>query len=155
MRATSSGHPVLGGAVGWEMKPRLAFEGSGRWLGYDGDVTGFGAALSVRTGARRTDVSPFGEAGFGLYRVSGSIAALPDFYRARVNDANALGRRSFTDPAWHIGGGINVFVSRKLAVQPVVDVMLIRGDGRATTMGVFTVRGVYHFEDHLVTPHLN
>jgi hypothetical protein len=133
------------------MKPRLAFEGSGRWVGYDGDVTGFGAALSVRAGTRRADVSPFAEAGFGLFRVSGSAAALPDFYRTRLGAANTLGQRTFTDPAWHVGGGVNIFLSRKFALQPAVDLMLIRGDGKGTAMGVFAVRGVYHFEDHLVT----
>lgn len=152
VQATSAAHPLLGGAVGWEMRPRLALEGSGRWTGYDGDTTGFGAALAVKAGLRRADVSPFAEAGFGLYRVSGAISELPDFYRRRVTDVSSLARRTFTDPAWHFGGGINVFVTRKFAVQPAVDVMLVRGDGEGTAMGVFAVRAVYHFEDHLVTP---
>lgn len=152
VRATSSAHPLLGGALGWEMKPRLALEGSGRWLGYEGDATGFGAALSVKAGARRADVSPFVEAGFGLLRVSGTGADLPSFYRRRVSDPSTLRRSTFTDPAWHLGGGINVFVSRRLAVQPAIDLMLVRGDGEGTAMGLFMVRAVYHFEDHLVTP---
>lgn len=152
VRATSAAHPLLGGAVGWEMRPRLAIEGSGRWLGYEGATTGFGAALSVKAGARRAGVSPFVEAGFGLLRVSGTRSDLPAFYQRRLSDASALSRITFTDPAWHVGGGVSVFVSRRLAVQPAIDVLLVRGDGEGTAVGVFAVRAVYHFEDHEVTP---
>jgi hypothetical protein len=143
----------LGVAVGWELAPRLMVEGSGRWVDRPDADSGFNAALKVRAGLRRADVSPFVEGGLGLYRVSTTAPdTLPDFYARRVATGMGGQRRAFTDPTFHVGGGVSVFVSRRLALQPSVEAMMARDGGRGFTTTVAAIRATYHFEDHPVTP---
>lgn len=144
---------VFGGAaLGWELKPKLMIEGSGRWANRDGDAAGFNAALKVRAGLRRSDVSPFVEAGIGLYHLSTTtLSDVPAFYGRRAG-ADTSARHTFTDPSFHLGAGVNMFVTRRLAIQPAVDTMLVTGNADSFATGWFAVRVVYHFEDHPVTP---
>lgn len=142
---------LLGGAVGWELRPRLAVEGSGSWLDRAEGAEGFAAAIKVRAGLARTGVSPFVEGGFGLFRFSPQQAAsLPGFYRRRLDASGGL-VKPFTDPMFHIGGGVNLFTSRRLAVQPAVEAMVVTRDGHAYTVAAVSLRMAYHFEDHPVT----
>lgn len=144
---------TAGGAIGWELDPRVMLEGSALWLDRRGGADGFNAALKVRAGLTRSGVSPFLEAGVGLYRVSTKAPdEMPLFYRRRMA-AHGAARMpgSFTDPVFDVGGGLNVFMSRHLALQPAVEAMFVTRDSEVHTVAVFSVRLAYHFENHPVT----
>jgi hypothetical protein len=144
---------LAGGALGWELSPRVMVEGSGLWLDRPGGSHGFNAALKVRAGLTRTGVSPFVEGGVGLYRLTTDTSGeMPEFYHRRMASQGAsLSQRSFTDPVFHIGAGVNVFTSRHLSLQPAAEVLLVTRDGHTYTLAAFSLRLAYHFEDHPVT----
>jgi hypothetical protein len=153
--ATDSSDPggVAGGAVGWEIFPRLSVEGGALWVNDAAGADGFNAAVKVRAGFRQTGVSPFVEGGFGLYRVSTTNGpdAMPPFYAHRMMATGGTMRtQSFTDPAFHLGAGINVFASRHIALQPAVEAMIVPADSQTYTVTMITMRLTYHFEDHRV-----
>lgn len=144
---------TAGGAVAWELTPRLLVEGSGVWLDRRAGSHGFNAALKVRAGLTRSGVSPFVEGGVGLYRVSTKAAeAMPEFYRRRMLDqGSSLMRASFTDPVFHLGAGVNIFTSRHLSLQPAVEALIVTRASHAYTLTAFSLRFAYHFEEHPVT----
>jgi hypothetical protein len=149
--ASSDTGAMLAGAVGWELRPRLAFEGSGLWLDRRDGAEAFGAAIKVRAGLVRSGVSPFVEGGFGLYHVSSQQrATLPEFYRRRVAAGTTL-VKPFTDPSFNVGGGINVFMSRQLALQPAVEAIIVTRGSHAYVVTAVSLRVAYHFEEHPVT----
>lgn len=150
-RGSSDGGGMFAGAIGWELRPRLALEGNALWFEPGGGTDGFAAAIKVRAGLVRTGVSPFVEGGFGLFRFSQrNVDALPPFYRRRVA-SGATSVEPFTDPMFQVGGGINVFLSRKFAVQPALEAMIVTRGGHAYVVTAASVRLAYHFEDHPVT----
>src|SRR5262245_37480077 len=86
--STNTG-PALGGAVGWQVTPAFAIEGSGTWADFGEGTTAFGGSLKARLRLfGRQSVDPFVQAGIGMYRASFGQAAtrIPDFYRRRMND---------------------------------------------------------------------
>lgn len=146
-----------GAALGWEVTPTLGVEGSATWFDRGAGARAFGAALKGQAGFRLTQhVAPFAEGGIGLYRASfaRTSLAVPDFYKLRINTAGPLvpDEHTFTDPAFVVGGGINFFISRHLAVRPDVEATIIRHKGTSHVLTAFAVRLAYHFEDHPVTP---
>lgn|SRR5687767_6359421 len=180
---SSSSGPAFGGALGWELTPRFALEGSGSWIEFDGRHNAFAAAMKVRGrlfGRRKID--PFLQGGIGLYRASfdartdempgpmmngtfiGAMPSLasyrfgdvPHFYQHRMDDfaGDDMLRRTFTDPAFVFGGGVNLFVTRHLAIRPDVEAMVVVRDRRSQMVTSIGVHAVYHFEEHPVTPAL-
>jgi len=153
--ATDGSHTAAtaGGAVGWELTPRVMVEGSATWLDRREGSHGFNAALKLRAGLTRTGVSPFVEGGIGLYRVTHTASAvMPEFYRRRMlGQGPSQMQQSFTDPVFHAGAGLNVFVSRHLSVQPAAELLLVTRDAHAYRLSAFSLRFAYHFEDHPVT----
>lgn len=155
--ATDTSDPGLaaGGAIGWEVFPRLEIEGGAMWVtDAAGAGDGFNAAIKLRAGFRQAGVSPFVEGGFGLYHMSTteSPEAMPAFYAHRMVETNGTTlTQSFTDPAFHIGAGINLFVSRHFALQPAIEAMIVPADSQTYTVTMVTVRLAYHFEDHRLT----
>jgi len=150
--ASGSSHSgaMLGGAIGWELTPRVMVEGSGLWL-ERGDADGFNAALKVRAGLRGSGVSPFVEAGFGLYHVTAAAPErMPEFYRRRMTGSQ-MSSRAFTDPVFQMGAGVNLFTSRHVAFQPAAEVLFVTRGSHAHTLGAVSLRVIYHFEDHPVT----
>lgn len=145
--------PLAGGAVGWELTPRVMVEGSGTWVDRPQAANGFNAALKVRAGLTRSGVSPFVEGGVGLYRAEYAPAdAMPAFYRRRLGDQHSSPMlQVFTDPVFHAGAGLNVFTSRHLSLQPAAEVLVVTRGGHAYTLCALSVRLAYHFEDHPVT----
>lgn len=146
---------ALGGAVGWEMTPRLALEGMGAWLDFGDGASGFSGAITLRTRlfGRRT-VDPFLQAGIGMYRASfDATTTLPRFYERRAGRRIA-GDLTFSDPTFVAGGGANIFLSRRFAVRPDVAATLVLRDGRRHVITTAGVHAVFHFEDHPVTPRL-
>lgn len=144
---------AAGGAVAWELTPRVLVEGSGVWLDRREGSHAFNAALKVRAGLTRGGVSPFVEGGVGLYRVTSRTSApMPGFYQRRLASQGAgLTRQVFTDPVFQVGAGVNVFASRHLSLQPAVEALVVTRDAHAYTLTVFSLRLAYHFEDHPVT----
>ena len=148
--------PLIGAGLGWEIVPRLSVEGSGAWLGERQGVGGFSAdvrALFPLVTAR--PVAPFLAAGVGLHRATFDRAAeMPEFYRHRLaGSPERVGRyASFTDPTLVFGGGVDLFVTRALAVRPDLTAAVLLRDGRTRTAVTAAVHLAYHFEEHLVVP---
>jgi Outer membrane protein beta-barrel domain len=149
--------PAVGGAVGWEVTPGLAIEGSGSWVEFGHGTNAFGGALKVRArlfGHRRVD--PFVQGGVGLYRATfgPGDTEVPAFYQRRLT-GQLTGRdvgRTFTDPTLVGGGGVSLFVNRHVAVRPEVEAAVALDSGRAHLVTTIGVHLVYHFESHPVTP---
>jgi hypothetical protein len=154
---SSDTSPLAGAALGWEITPAIAVEGSGYWLDRPAGMDAFGAALKLQVGlvVPHTAV-PFVQAGVGLYRASfgPTVTAVPDFYRQRMTARlMAPGVTSrFTDPTFTFGGGINVFVTRHIAVRPDIEMMIVRRDAHNHFVTAVAVHMAYHFESHPMTP---
>jgi hypothetical protein len=154
---SSRSGPVLGGAVGWEVTPGFAVEGSGAWLEFGHGTKAFGGSLKVRGRlfGRRT-IDPFLQAGIGMYRASFGPGAptMPSFYGRRMGASMRSGRVpvTFTDPTVVAGGGVNIFVNRHLAIRPDVEATVVLRDRRSHVVTTIAVHAVYHFENHPVTP---
>jgi hypothetical protein len=159
----SVGDSHTGGAVGfaatWEATRWVGLEAEAIWLnrGPGADAT----ALNVKLLANlvpRQKIVPFVTAGGGLYHASfdASRAAtrIPGFYMRRAHNGMAAGfrTRSFNDAALALGGGVNVFLSRHIAVRPDFEILIVPGAGRNHVVGVLGFRLAYHFEEHPVTP---
>jgi hypothetical protein len=155
----SAGHgPLFGGAIGWEVTPRLAVEGSGAWLSFGDAASAFAGDLTVRTRLwGRRHVDPFVEAGVGLYRANYDTrhpADIPAFYNRRLPAElpAELTVRTFTDPTLVVGTGVNLYLHRHLALRPDVGATIVMRDGRRHVVTTVGMHAVVHFEDHPVTP---
>jgi hypothetical protein len=148
--------PVAGGAVGWEITPRIALEGSGTWFEWGHRAHAFGATMRAQVAiATARPVVPFLSGGVGLYRASFRTAdtGMPEFYRRRMRDEpERVGvSATFTDPSVAFGGGVNVFVSRHVAIRPDVEATVVMRHSRTHVMTTAAVHLAYHFEDHPIT----
>jgi hypothetical protein len=148
--------PLAGAAFGWEIAPRIGVEASGAWLEWGHEAHGFSAAVRALVPLRPSrSVAPFISAGAGLHRASFQVddADMPAFYRRRIDERpEAFGvSATFTDPSLAFGGGVNVFVSRQIAVRPEVDATIVMRDRRTRVMPTVRVHLAYHFEDHPTT----
>ena len=155
--ADSRAGALAGGGLGWELTPRFGVDGSAAWLDRPGPRDAFAAALTAHLGVfGRRSVGPFVKGGVGLYRVSfeGPPQSLPDFYRRRLGAGEStLGSSStFTDPTVVIGGGVNLFTTRHIALRPEIEAIVLRRDSRSHVVTAVTFRVAYHFEDHPMTP---
>lgn len=154
---SSKTSPLAGASVGWEITPRIGIEGSGYWLDPGTRTDAFAAALKLQAGLTAPHGAvPFLEAGVGLYRASFAPTAspVPDFYRRRMA-ARMMGlgaTHTFTDPSFVLGGGVNIFVARHIAIRPNVETMIIRREAHTYSVTAVAVHLSYHFEDHPVTP---
>ena len=147
---------AFGGALGWELTPKLAIEGSGAWLERGDGAESFGAALKVRAALfGRDKLAPFVTAGVGAYRASYSSrsADMPSFHHDRLAETmGPRGRSTFTDPALVFGGGVNMFLTRHIAIRPDIEAMVVMRDSRRYVVTTAGVHVAFHFEDHPVTP---
>lgn len=147
--------PAVAMTAGWEITPWIGLEGTGSWFpGLDG-ANGFSAVLSVQSNLMPSHAaSPFIEGGFGLYLASfdGSTTEIPEFYRSRIDESQLIKSNTFTDPAFLVGGGVNVFTSRHFTVRPTIEALIVTNNSQTYTVPIFTVRVAYHFEDHPITP---
>ncbi len=144
---------VLGGAFGWEITPQIGVEASGQWFDRGHASDAFGADLRLQAALTHPHGAvPFVEAGVGFFRASFGAGAVdvPAFYRLRMGQGHLLGvRQVFTDPSFTVGGGVNVYLTRHLAIRPAVDATFItRGGSGHDTLATFTVHVAYHFEPH-------
>jgi hypothetical protein len=148
--------PLFGGAIGWEIMPKLAIEGSGLWVEHGSGTDAFAGALKVQAALlRRHAARPFLQAGVGLYRASFDVRdEMPDFYSDRIrSEISGHGLiRTFMDPTLVAGGGVDLLVSRNLAVRPDIETMFVLHDGKSHVVTAIRINVVYHFEEHPVTP---
>jgi hypothetical protein len=75
---------------------------------------------------------------------------MPMFYASRLGQmmvpANGVwGRRSFTDPALALGGGVRIDLSDKVYVRPDARALLVVGGGDTYTIGSVSVGVGYRF----------
>jgi hypothetical protein len=144
--------PLLGTSHGWEITPSIGIEGSGYWFDRSGKSDAFAAALKLQAGVTAPHtVVPFVTAGIGLYRASFDAAAgnIPDFYRRRIamhGDGPGI-MSTFTDPSFVFGGGLNVFVTRHVAIRPDVETMIVVRDSASHVVTAVAVHLAYHFEN--------
>ena len=154
--ASSETGPLAGGAVGWEVTPWVALEGSGSWLNRRDGAEAFAADLKVLVNVRAArPVVPFVAGGVGMYRASfdSSRGDLPGFYQGRLpaNGANVT-HMTFTDPSFVVGGGVNLFVGRHVAIRPDVEAKIVWRRSQNYVVTAVSVHLAYHFEDHPITP---
>jgi hypothetical protein len=148
---------LIGGAGGWQANRWFGLEGNAAWFDRSGSETGFSAALAVHVSLMGRQLAvPFLKTGLGLYHASVALddEDAPMFYRGRFHsdDTRMMARQSFTDPAFIAGGGVDIFLTRQMAIRPEAEVMFVVHEGDSRPMGVFAVHLAYHFEDHPVTP---
>jgi hypothetical protein len=148
---------LAGGALGWEITPRIALEAHGAWTEWGHDAHAFSAAFRALVPLRASrSVSPFVAGGVGLYRSTFQVADAdaPEFYLRRIGErTGALGTTAtFTDPSVVVGGGVNLFLTRQIAVRPELDATIVARDGHRRATAEVRVHFAYHFEDHPITP---
>lgn len=150
---TSTTGGLVGGDIGWEITPRIGIQGSGSWLDRGPGATAFAAALTGQFSIRRPHpLVPFVEGGFGMYRAAfDSPRSVPGFYSGRIT-SGMTGASAFRDPLFVAGAGVNLFVTRRIAIRPAAEVFVVTRGSQSYTMGMFTMRAVYHFENHPITP---
>lgn len=154
--ASSEIGPLGGVAFGWEVTPRLTVEGSASWLDRHRGAKAFAAELKALVNlVPGRSVVPFLQGGVGLYRATfdPSKGEPPDFYGGRVT-ANPVGTTTatFTDPSFVVGGGVNMFMTRHLAIRPDIDAKIVRNHSQRYVVTAVSVHLAYHFEDHPITP---
>lgn len=155
--ASSETGPLLGAAVGWEVIRWFALEGSGARLDRPNGADAFAADLKALVGLPGAHaIVPFIEGGVGLYRASFDLSqgVLPDFYRGRIagNAAIAGTTVTFTDPFFIFGAGVNLFLTRHIAIRPDIDVKIVRRHSQSYAVTAVAVHLAYHFEEHPLAP---
>jgi hypothetical protein len=99
---------------------------------------------------------PFLSAGVGLYRASfdADAADVPEFYRRRMVGSGVGTPRdhTFDDFVFTVGGGVDLFLRRHIALRPDVRVLFVRGNSDTRAVAVYGVHLAFHFEEHPITP---
>ncbi len=96
-------------------------------------------------------------AGVGFHRrtfESAGAGEIPAFYRRRLGAGGGTfdERRTFTDPTFVVGTGVDVALSRTVTVRPDVRALFVLNDGRHDTVYLATVSLGFRFEHKPVTP---
>jgi hypothetical protein len=145
---------AAGGAVGWEVTPRLAIEGTAAWFDRGPEAEAFSADLTalVSLVPPRT-IMPFAKVGVGVHRTWFDIAEspIPDFYQRRIQAGPVGTTVTFTDPAIVVGGGIRVWLTTNVALRPEVDARVVVRGSRAYWLTTAALRLSYYFEERPTT----
>lgn len=102
---------------------------------------------------------PMAGYGMGSYGMMGgsygggrwNYGQVPMFYGNRMGpaepdqDGRFYGRRTFTDPAVNVGGGIKVDLGSHLSLRPDVRALIVMSGGDSYTVGLFTLNFGYRF----------
>ena len=149
---------AAGVTIGWEFTPSFTLEGSGLWTA-GRDVEGFSALTGTRINLLSPRaVVPFVSAAVGLHRatVDSTRGGIPDFYMRRMGMAMRAGtggsEQTFTDFVSAVGGGVDLYVRRHVALRPDVRVLFVRANTGTRALAVYGVHLAYHFEEHQITP---
>lgn len=148
---------TAGGAIGWQLTPSMAIEGTGAWIDNQSSPTWFTAAMKFQARlAAAGGTNPYLEGGIGLCRSSFDAGDMnvPEFYRKRMveNPGASMLSQTFTDPTFAFGGGLNIVATRHIAIRPGVEFTTVFRNHDTFTMMAGVVRLAYHFENHPVTP---
>lgn len=148
---------TAGGAIGWQLTPSMAIEGTGAWIDNQSSPTWFTAAMKFQARlARAAGTNPYLEGGIGLCRSSFDAGDMnvPGFYRKRMvdNPGTSLMSHTFTDPTFAYGAGLNIIATRHIAIRPAAEFTTVFRNRDTFTMMAGVVRLAYHFENHPVTP---
>ena len=157
--ATGGTDAAAGAAIGWELTPHFSLEGSGLWMP-GGGVDSFSALFGSRVNLLSPrGVVPFVSAGVGVHRavVEGGQRNIPGILHAAhggpaTTDAGMRLERTFDDFVIAVGGGVDIYLRRHLALRPDVRVLLVRADTGTRPVTVYGVHLAYHFEEHPITP---
>jgi hypothetical protein len=149
--------PMAGAVVEWRMSRRISVEARAAWLdrgpGADAFTADVGGVVNL---IPQQTITPLVGVGFGLYRAAfdGSVPAMPEFYRRRAGAGGGppAGGWSFVDPVLRTTAGVDMHLGRRLSLRPEASALFIRRDGRGKTVGTFSVRVGYRFEDRPITP---
>jgi hypothetical protein len=155
--AASRSGALAGGGVGWEVTPRFGLDGTATWIDRPREAEAFAATLSAHVAILDPgSVVPFVRGGIGLYRMSFATPRdeVPEFYRRRLGPGNTMRDvgRSFTDPSFVFGAGVNFYATRQIAIAPEVGATIVRGGGRSHVVTSVALGVAYHIEDHPITP---
>ena len=77
------------------------------------------------------------------------VMNIPPFYADRVAGP---GTSTFTDPAFFVSAGIEIFRPRDFTLRPAVGAVIVVDGGRSYTVATFTVQASYHFAKHPPAP---
>lgn len=147
---------AAGAAVGWEIAPHFTLEGRGLWFRQNRDAGAFAAVFGSRIPLLPARPAvPFLSAGVGLYRATFDWMqpTMPGFYwRRMLRDRSGFPGRTFDDFAVALGGGVDVFLARHLALRPDVTVLIVTTRRDSLVVPVYGVHLAYHFEEHPITP---
>lgn len=145
---------AAGGAVGWELTPRVSVEGSAAWFGRGRSAGAFSADFTTHVNVvSPRPIVPFVKAGVGVHHAwfDSVESPIPGFYRDRIVPRPIGTTVTFTDPAVVIGGGFRVWLSDNLALRPEVDARLVvRGSG-THWLTTAALRLAYYFEDRPIS----
>jgi hypothetical protein len=150
---------VAGGAIGWELTRHFALEGSGLWMP-GGEPDAWSALFGSRVNLLSPrGVVPFVSGGLGVHRAIVEVGSrhVPLFYMRRMGMTNAAApgagtERTFDDFVMMVGGGVNMYIRRHLALRPDVRLLLVRGNAETRPIAGYGVHLSYHFEEHPITP---
>ena len=156
--ASAKGGPegAVGASIGWEFTPRFTLEGSGLWMPGGGPDT-----VSALFGSRVNLLPPRGAVpfvsfGVGMHRavIAAGRRDVPGFYMRRIGSPGPrmTGERTFDDFVVALGGGVDVYLRRHLALRPDVRVLLVNADAGTRAVAVYGIHLAYHFEEHPITP---
>jgi hypothetical protein len=115
----------------------------------------FGSRVNLLSPRRAV---PFVSAGVGMHRatVDGGRSGTPAFYMRRMDvtaaDPGMRLEQTFDDFVVALGGGVDIYLRRHLALRPDVRGLLVYADNDTRPVTVYGVHLVYHFEDHPITP---
>ena len=148
---------TAGGAIGWQLTPSMAIEGTGASIDNQSSPTWFTAAMKFQTRlAAAGGTNPYVEGGIGLCRSSFDAGDMnvPEFYRKRMveNLGSSMLSHTFTDPTFAFGGGLNIIATRHIAIRPAIEFTTVFRNSDTFTITAGVVRLAYHFENHPVTP---
>jgi hypothetical protein len=154
---SSSTGIVAGGGFGWRVMPRLSIDTRMAWFDRGDGMDAFSASLGAEVSFNgSSSISPFLRAGAGVYRLSidTATAAPPDFYRRRLiaGGSRPDSHQAFTDPAVVLGGGVSIFVTRRVALRPEFETTIAFRNSRSHAVTAIAIQLAYHFEDHRITP---
>jgi hypothetical protein len=150
--ASSNISGAAGLGFGWEVTQRFALLGRATWFNVNDGMSDFAATLAAHMPlATARSLVPFVSAGVGMYRASfdSNSDVLPAFYLNRMpGGIQGPGTHTFQDFVVTTGGGVDVFVSKHIALRPEASLMLVTTTSDVRPLGVFGVQFVYHIDPH-------
>jgi hypothetical protein len=154
--ASADTEVAAGAALGWEITPHFTLEGRGIWFDAGHRADAFTALLGARVPLLPGHLLvPFLYGGAGVYRTTfeSMSSTIPGFYRRRMMSDEARFRdQAFNDFVAALGGGVDLFLARHLALRPEVTVLLVTTRAETRAVSAFGVQLAYHFESHPITP---